>query len=77
MTVNIKLMKRDKNTPVPTRSNKDFSIFSNIILPFNVSVMSDINENRKKIKAFYPHREISRYFYGFKSPYFYRITSKS
>ena len=54
MTVNIKLMKRDKNTPVPTRSNKDFSIFSNIILPFNVSVMSDINENRKKIKAFYP-----------------------
>ena len=54
MTVNIKLMKRDKNTPVPTRSNKDFSIFSNIILPFSVSVMSDINENRKKIKAFYP-----------------------
>ena len=53
MTVNIKLMKRDKNTPVPTRSNNDFSIFSNIILPFSMSVMSDINENRKKIKAFY------------------------
>ena len=42
-----------------------------------MSVMSDINENRKKIKAFYLHCEISRCFYGFKSPYFYRITSKS
>ena len=71
MTVNIKLMKRDKNTPVPTRSNNDFSIFSNIILPFSMSVMSDINVNRKKIKAFYSLCEISRFFKGFKPLFFY------
>ena len=62
MTVNIKLRNRDKNTPVPIRSNNDFSILSNIILPFSMSVMSDINENRKKNKAFYPLGFISTKF---------------
>ena len=53
MTVNIKLMNKDKKMLVPTRSTKDFSIFSNINYPITLSVMNDFSEYRKYIKVFF------------------------
>ena len=53
MTVNIKLMNKDKKILVPTRSTKDFSILSNINYPITLSVMNDFSEYRKYIKVFF------------------------
>ena len=53
MTVNIKLMNKDKKMLVPTRSTKDFSILSNINYPITLSVMNDFSEYRKYIKVFF------------------------